>query len=459
MPERSRATVQRSLADPSLEYALEPALTAGCPESRTEEIQYPVEVDYEYDTIETSLFERPLAAGLERWQPLLPPLAPDTALGEGNTPVVEAPTVGQWLGLESVVDEGEPTLFVKDESQNPTWSHKDRLNRCTVSSAVGEEATGIVASSTGNHGAAAAAYAARAGLPCVVLTAPETPPAVTRFMSAYGSVVLAVDALDVRQTAVDRLTEEYGFHPVSSRTPVHTGHAWGPEGYKTIAYELYCQLERVPGTVAVPTCYAELLYGVWKGFRELESCEIVDRTPTLVACEPGVRAPLCRALESGQRVASVDPEPTAAYSIKATTSSVRGLRAIRESDGIAVGFTEAHLEASQHRLARSGLWQETSGAAGVAGLCALLEDDGPAAAVTADGTPLDGTDLELDGPVVAIATSSGFKDGAGRFGGGRDSTSSSVGEHSQNRTVGIPRIDGEWEAIRRALEAHEGVPV
>ncbi|MFP9192273.1 threonine synthase [Natronosalvus vescus] len=486
-PEDSLATRHRSLADPSITYPLEPALTAGCPETSTDEIQYPVGVDYDYDAVDPGLFDPAGSTwgtpGLERWQPLLPPLAADT-LGEGNTPLLPVDDLENWLGLESWhepagasnADGGsDTTVFLKDESQNPTWSHKDRLNRCTVSAAVREDAAGVVASSTGNHGAAAAAYAARAGLPCVVFTAPRTPAAVQAFIRSYGAVVLAVDDIDARQLAVDRLTEEHGFHPVSSRTAVHTGHAWGPEGYKTIAFELYCQFGgAVPGTVVIPTCYAELLYGVWKGFRELEHLDVVDRTPRMVACEPGVRAPLCRALESGAEVAHVEAEPTEAYSIKATTSSVRGLRAIRESDGIAVGFSEAHLEAAQHRLAQTGFWQESSGAAGFAGLRALTDVlDGNAAgnsaarAVAADGTELENQrlELELETPVAVVATSSGFKDGAAlpgdRMGGAIDG----VDETADGRQGGAggwflaPAVDPTWEAIREALEAHDGVPV
>ncbi|MFP8956421.1 threonine synthase [Natrialbaceae archaeon A-CW3] len=484
--EDSLATRHRSLADPSITYPLEPAPTAGCPGTSTDEIQYPVGVDYDYDAVDPGLFDPTGStwetSGLERWQPLLPPLEADT-LGEGNTPLLPVANLENWLGLESWFENNsagasnddsgsDSALFLKDESQNPTWSHKDRLNRCTVSAAVSEDAAGVVASSTGNHGAAAAAYAARAGLPCVVFTAPQTPTAVQAFIRSYGAVVLAVDDIDVRQEAVDRLTEEHGFHPVSSRTAVHTGHAWGPEGYKTIAYELYCQFGgTVPGTVVIPTCYAELLYGVWKGFRELEELDVVDRTPRLVASEPGVRAPLCRALESDAEVAHVEAEPTEAYSIKATTSSVRGLRAIRESDGIAVGFSEGHLEAAQHRLARTGFWQESSGAAGIAGLRALVDVlDGNAAgnsavrAVTADGTTLEAQNLELEAPVAVVATSSGFKDGAAlpgdRMGAADDRREDSDGRrHGAGGWFQAPAIDPAWEAIREALETHDAIPV
>ncbi|WP_237534425.1 pyridoxal-phosphate dependent enzyme, partial [Streptomyces sp. SID3343] len=141
-------------------------MVRGCPRTGTDETDYPVEVDYAYADVPPDLFERRTPrGGLERWAPLLPPLhAP--GLGEGNTPLVD-------LGAG---------VFVKDESRNPTWSHKDRINRCTVSAAAAIGAPGVVVSSSGNHGASAAAFAARAGLPCVVFASAGGPPAVDSFL-------------------------------------------------------------------------------------------------------------------------------------------------------------------------------------------------------------------------------------------------------------------------------------
>jgi len=426
----SLATGQRSLADPDVTYPLFPPETAGCPATSSEEVQYPLEVDYDYDAVDPALFEGPPEPGLERWAPLLPPLSA-AGMGEGGTPLSPAPGIAEWLGLDSGRSDG-PVVYLKDESQNPTWSQKDRLVRPVASAALREGARGLVASSSGNHGASTAAYAARNGLDCVVLTSPRTPPAVQESIATYGAAVLCVEDADVRRRAVDRLAAEFGYHAASTRTPVHTGHPFGPEGYKTIAYEIHAQLRSdpgtgtdarsaVPGTVFVPTCFAELLYGVWKGFRELHELGIADDTPRMVACEPGVRAPLAAALESGSEVASVDPAPTDAYSIKALTSSYRGRIAVEESDGFAAPFSEADLAAARERLARTGTWQEASGAAGVAGLKAALDD---------------GRRDEIEGPVVCVATASGFADG---------------------RTREEPRVDPEWSAIREALEAHPDV--
>lgn len=132
-------------------------------------------------------------------------------------------------------------------------------------------APGIVAASSGNHGASAAAHAARAGLSSVVFTAVATPAPMRAFLAAYGGAVLAVPR-SARWRLVNEVVERLGFHPVSNLHPAHTGHPFGPEGYKTIAYELHHQLGgRAPAAVLVPTGYGEPLFGVWKGFEELRA--------------------------------------------------------------------------------------------------------------------------------------------------------------------------------------------
>src|SRR3954449_7456399 len=86
---------------------------------------YPVEVAYAYDRVDRQLFAQPPLPGMERWAPLLPPLAPGLSMGEGGTVLIPSPKLAAWAGLN-----GE--LFIKDESRNPTWSHKDRFNLCSI---------------------------------------------------------------------------------------------------------------------------------------------------------------------------------------------------------------------------------------------------------------------------------------------------------------------------------------
>ncbi|MGW2014757.1 threonine synthase [Streptomyces sp. NPDC001927] len=395
----SLATAQRSLGDPDVRYPLWPPLTRGCPETSSDAMSYPVEVDYDYARVPADFLAgqgRP-SSGLDRWAPLLPPLVAP-GLGEGGTPLVE-------------IGDG---VYVKDESRNPTWSHKDRLNRCTVSAAVAIGAPGVVVASSGNHGASAAAYAARAGLRCVVLGSPEVPPAVASFLSAYGAVVLPVPTAD-RWPLTERIAEEFGFHPVSNVTPFHTGHAFGPEGYKTVAYEIVAELG-VPGAVFVPTGYGELLFGIWKGFAELHRLGLVSGVPRLFSCEPTAGGPLAAALRKGLPAAKVEVAATEAYGIDCPVNSYRGVLAINGSGGRALTVDDEAMRRAQAELAVQGLWVELSSAAGLAGLRTLSDDE------------------SVEGPVVCVATSSGFKD-------------TLVGQRRPTP------VDPSWEAVRARLRA------
>nr|WP_240981682.1 MULTISPECIES: pyridoxal-phosphate dependent enzyme [unclassified Streptomyces] len=376
-----------------------PPLTAGCPVTSTGEVAYPLEVDYDYDAVPADLFDRPAAHGLERWAPLLPPLAAP-GLGEGNTPLVELAD-GVWA---------------KDESRNPTWSHKDRLNRVAVSAAVASGARGIVVSSSGNHGAAAAAYAARAGLPCAVFTSPDAPPAVASHLRAYGATVLTVPYASVRPL-MRRIVDELGYQSVSSVTDsAHTGHPFGPEGYKTIAYEIALALGRAPVAVHVPTGYGELLFGVAKGFQELARLGVTDAVPRMYGVEPAASGALTEALRTGRPAVRVPVGPTAAYAIDCEVNSYRGVLAVRRTGGSARTVTEDQLAAAREELSAQGLWCEVSAAAGLAGLRAHGPDP-----------------VGEDGPVVCVVTSSGYKDVAtGR--------------------AAVAPMGADWEAVRALLE-------
>lgn len=382
----STAVGQRSLGNPDRLFALYPPLLAGCPVSSTADMQYPLEIDYDYSAISPDLFRQAPLPGLGRWAPVLPPLAPGLSLGEGGTALIDSARVGRWIGLDSPV-------WLKDESRNPTWSHKDRLNYCIVSAALASGARGIAVASTGNHGASAAAYARRAGLPCVVISTPDAQPAFAHFQAALGSTFLLVPR-EERWPTLRRIIDETGFMSASNTTRFHTGNPFGPEGYKTIAYELFAQLGgRVPGTVVLPTGYGELLFGVAKGFRELERLGIADRVPRLLSAEPAVRGPLAFAMARNLAAAEVSGPGSLASGIACTVSSYRGAVALHETDGRALTFQEDTLSQARQELAQDGLWQEHSG---VAGLAALREARQRGEAI--------------EEPVVVVLTSTGLKD-------------------------------------------------
>jgi threonine synthase len=349
-------------------------------------MQFPLEIDFDYSKVSKEIFRQPPLPGLQRWAPLLPPLVPELSLGEGGTAMIASQRMARWLGLDG-------PIWLKDESRNPTWSHKDRLNYCIVSTAVVNGARGVAVASTGNHGAAAAAYARRAGLHCVIISTPEAQRAFEHFQSALGSVFLLVPR-EERWPTLNRIVDETGFMPASNLTRFHTGNPFGPEGYKTIAYEIFSQLGgRVPGTVVLPTGYGELLFGVSKGFRELKDLGVADTVPQIFSAEPAGRAPLARAMLRNEAAAEVSGPASIAAGIACTVSSYRAVLGLRNSRGRALTFHDEVLAEATRELAHDGLWQEFSG---VAGLAALRE------AVRRGETFAE--------PVVTVLTSTGLKE-------------------------------------------------
>jgi threonine synthase len=357
----SAAIGQRSLGDPSLLFPLKPPLLRGCPRTSTPDMQYPLEIDFDYAKIPKSLMDQPPLPGLQRWAPLLPPVVAELSLGEGGTALLASERMARWVGVEG-------SIWLKDESRNPTWSHKDRLNYCIVSTALANGARGIAVASTGNHGASAAAYARRAGLRCAVISSPGAQRVFEHFQTALGSDFLLVP-FEERWPALNRIVDEAGLMPASNLTRFHTGNPFGPEGYKTIAYEIFLQLgRRVPGTVVLPTGYGELLFGVAKGFRELRNLGVSDSVPRMFSAEPAVRAPLAHAMSRNEAAAEVAGPPSIAVGIACTVSSYRGAVALRGSNGQALTFHEDVLADAAGELAHEGLWQEYSGVAGLAAL-------------------------------------------------------------------------------------------
>src|SRR5215470_19842786 len=141
-------------------------LFAGCPRCREAGVTVNLSVKVDLTSLAGlpagQLPEHDAPRGLWRFRALMPVTSTPVTLGEGATPLVHLERLGRRLGLRR--------LHAKDESQNPTWSYKDRLCSVAVTHAVATGARVVTISSTGNHGASTAAYAARAGLPCVIFT-------------------------------------------------------------------------------------------------------------------------------------------------------------------------------------------------------------------------------------------------------------------------------------------------
>ncbi len=210
---------------------------------------------------------------IDRYRDRLPvgPGTPALTLGEGSTPLVAAARLSEKLGFD---------LFLKCEGINPTGSFKDRGMAVSVAKAVEAGAEGVVCASTGNTAASAAAYAARAGLPAIVLhPAGAIAPAKQAQARAAGARVLEVRGTfdDALRTCLE-LAERGGYALVNSLDPNRI------EGQKTAAFEIVEELGRTPDVVALPYGGGGNLTAYAKGFAEL------GVRPLLVAGEAAVRS-------------------------------------------------------------------------------------------------------------------------------------------------------------------------
>jgi threonine synthase len=325
--------------------------------------------------------------GVFGWQHLLP-LRADTvpvSLREGGTPLLELTRTATRLGMSR--------LYLKDESRNPTWSYKDRLIAVAVSRARQDGASTVAVASTGNHGAAAAAYAAAAGLRCVVLTLESVPSTMKVLMQSYGADVVALRHGPDRWKVLRAGVTERGWVPLSGFVDPPAGsNPFGLDGYKTIAYELVGDLGQAPDVLVVPAAYGDGLAGIRRGFDDLVALGAIAAVPRMVAAEPF--GPYTDALSAGFRPgARVPARPTVAFSVGTPVATYQGFAAIL--GGGAATASDDEIMASQLRLAaEEGIYLEASSALPLAVLDKLR----------ADGT------VGADDLVVLLGTSTGLKD-------------------------------------------------
>lgn len=336
-----------------------PTAGSSCVQCRASGITTSVRAVYERDRAIAG-WSRRSGRGVWRYATLMPigDREARVDLGAGGTPILPwRGDADDALGLQ---------IWLKNESANPTWSYKDRLATVAASAAVEAGARVLIASSTGNHGAATAAAAAAAGLRSVVLTRPDTSLTTTTFLQMLGAKVFKTTPTG-RWELLQRAVTELGWYPMSSSSQDALGSPHGIEGHKSLAFELYESLGRVPHAVVVPSCYGEGLSGIWQGFLQLNEIGVTSSLPAMIAVEPEGGAPLARTLSVGAgTVQRVRPFVTIAPSIAGTSSSDRALDALRASGGGAIPVSDQAVSDAQRRLGQHGLFVEPAAAAGLA---------------------------------------------------------------------------------------------
>lgn len=303
-----------------------------------------------------------------RWRALLP-VSPTTriaTLGEGGTPLLRADRLGAQSGLSD--------LWIKDESGNPTGSFKARGLALAVTKAKELGARALALPTAGNAGSAAAAYAARAGIPCTVVMPKDTAPAFKAEVRAFGAELVEIDGLiDDCGAFVAAHEEARGWFDLSTfKEPYRV------EGKKTLGFEIAEQLGFcLPDAVVYPTGGGTGLVAMWKAWNELEGCGLIGAArPRLFAVQAEGCAPLVRAFESGaDRCEKVAGATTAALGLRVPKPFADEwiLAVLRRSNGGAVAVAEEAIRQGVADLARcEGLAACPESGAALAGMRALI---------------------------------------------------------------------------------------
>jgi threonine synthase len=292
---------------------------------------------------------------IEEYRPYLPvsEKTPVITLKEGDTPLIFAPRISEKLG-------NGLKIYLKFEGLNPTCSFKDRGMTVAVSKAVEEGAKVVVCASTGNTSAAAAAYAAHAGISCAVFL-PHGSIALGKIAQSliYGAKVIAVEgSFDQALQLTRELAEK---HPV---TMVNSNNPYRIEGQKTAAFEVVDTLGDAPEYHAIPVGNAGNITAYWKGYKEYQRKGLAKQLPRMCGFQAAGSAPIVdkKIVENPQTLATAIKIGNP-YSWK-TAEAARD-----ESRGVIEAVTDDEiLEAYEMLASMEGIFCEPASAASFAGV-------------------------------------------------------------------------------------------
>jgi threonine synthase len=297
---------------------------------------------------------------IERWRSRLPvtDATPVISLGEGSTPLIElrGPTEARELGIR---------VYAKYDGTNPTGSFKDRGMTMAVSKAVEGGAKAIACASTGNTSAAAAAYASRAGVECIIIL-PAGYVAAGKIAQTIlmGAKIIQIDGnFDDALRLVRLLCDESPVALVNSVNPFRI------EGQKSIAFEVCEEFGwQAPEYHAMPVGNAGNITAHWKGYLEMFDDQTVSSKPKMLGFQAAGAAPIVlgHAVEKPETIAT-------AIRIGNPASWCYALGARDESGGVIEAVTDEEILEAYQVLAREGLFCEPASAASFAGAWRMIK--------------------------------------------------------------------------------------
>jgi threonine synthase len=305
---------------------------------------------------------------------------PIITLGEGSTPLIEAPKLSTRIGAR---------VFIKCEGLNPTGSFKDRGMTVAVSKALARQTSALICASTGNTSASAAAYAARAGIRCaVILPAGKIASGKLVQAIAHGARIVSINGnFDDAMRIVREFGDQGEFAIVNSINPDRIA------GQKTAAFEVVDELGEAPDIHILPLGNAGNITAYWAGYSEYKKLGKSHALPHMIGIQAEHAAPVFhrRVIEKPETIAS-------AIRIGNPASWEAAQRAIDESHGVVEIVSDAEILEAQSWLASAeGIFVEPASAAPIAGLLKL------ARATHTDLIPKNAT-------IVCTCTGHGLKD-------------------------------------------------
>jgi threonine synthase len=328
-----------------------------------------LELEYDLDRLRRDGPAALAGPGLWRYAAVLPIEDPAhrVTLGEGGTPLLDAPRLAASLGVRR--------LRLKFEGANPTGTVKDRSSTTAVAAALqfGFAATSVV--SSGNAGSSIAAYSARAGLRSLIFAyARASAPKLLHMQATTRDLVLYQGVYDDLIAIWDRLVEDRLFFDCGA-----SRNAYKHEGKKTIAYEIAEQSGwQPPDVVVAPVAVGETFIAAARGFREMHAAGWIRRVPRMVAAQATRANAVVRAFREGTAVVPMSIGYTVAEGLAAGKPGRKGdwvLRLLREGGGLAGDAEDEEILEAQRTLARTeGVWAGPTGVATLAVLMRLLAE-------------------------------------------------------------------------------------
>lgn len=333
--------------------------------------------------------------GIWTYQKLLPYVnrSAQITLGEGHTPLVKSRHIGPALGLDN--------LYFKLENLNPTGSYKDRFAALAVSQLADQGHHFCLATSSGNTGAALAAYCASAQIRCLMAIVDGAPQGKLQQMQLYGAATLMIKGFGKSTAQTDRIMTLLRDLAKQHKSQVQiSAFSYCPDamqGVQTIAYEIAEVLDQ-PADILVPAGGGGLTLAIARGFKVWEEKHNKQNKTRVHCVQPVGNDTIATALTRGAIQASpVEQSQTqiSGLQVPNVLDGTEVIQACRQNGGIGITVSDANIWECQRLLAtKEGIYCEPAGAVALAG------------AVEALGK----TQLPTDRPIVCIVTGHGFKD-------------------------------------------------